>query len=198
MLDNNTNKVVWVGVAVGVVAVIGAGALTLFPDAFSGMKTTISSVMTAKANAVVPTMMLSTVDKSSITPSSADEYAAFNAKSKFEWVGNSIHIVTPSSATRQYAQYNTELKPVPAGAKRLKVTLDIDQTGPNYAHPWIRYYDSNKNQLLDTTYNYYMPAEQKSKMFTVKPQAKYYRVDFESREGMDVYYKDFTMTFYND
>lgn len=35
MLDNNTNKVVWIGVAVGVVAVIGAGALTLFPDAFS-------------------------------------------------------------------------------------------------------------------------------------------------------------------
>lgn len=31
MLDNNTNKVVWVGVAVG------AGALTLFPDTFSGM-----------------------------------------------------------------------------------------------------------------------------------------------------------------
>lgn len=51
MLDNNTNKVVWVGVAVGVVAVIGAGALTLFPDAFSGMKDTISSVMTPKANA---------------------------------------------------------------------------------------------------------------------------------------------------
>lgn len=35
MLDNNTNKVVWVGVAVGVVAIVGAGALTLFPDAFS-------------------------------------------------------------------------------------------------------------------------------------------------------------------
>ena len=35
MLDNNTNKVVWIGVAVGVVALIGVGALTLFPDAFS-------------------------------------------------------------------------------------------------------------------------------------------------------------------
>ena len=40
MLDNNTNKVIWVGVAVGVVAVVGAGALLLFPqitDAFKPM-----------------------------------------------------------------------------------------------------------------------------------------------------------------
>ena len=148
--------------------------------------------------AVPPTMMLSMMDKSSITPSSDAEYAAFNAKSKFEWIGDTMHIVTPASATVQRAQYNTSLNPVPDGAKRLKVTLDISQTGPNYSHPWIRYYDANKNKLPDATYNYFMPVEEKSKMFTVKPEAKYYRVDFESREGMDVYYKNFTMTFYND
>ena len=32
MLDNNTNKVVWVGVAVGVVAVVAVAALALFPS----------------------------------------------------------------------------------------------------------------------------------------------------------------------
>lgn len=42
MLDNNTNKVVWVGVAVGVVAVVGVAALALYPQAFSGMKDTIT------------------------------------------------------------------------------------------------------------------------------------------------------------
>lgn len=31
MLDNNTNKVVWVGVAVGVVVVIAVGAIQMFP-----------------------------------------------------------------------------------------------------------------------------------------------------------------------
>lgn len=45
MLDDNTNKVVWVGVAVGVVAVIGAAALLLFPDIFNGMKDTIKDKM---------------------------------------------------------------------------------------------------------------------------------------------------------
>lgn len=45
MLDENTNKVVWVGVAVGVVAVIGVAALALFPDVFKGMQDTITNKM---------------------------------------------------------------------------------------------------------------------------------------------------------
>ena len=45
MLDENTNKVVWVGVAVGVVAVIGVAALALFPNVFNGMKDTITNKM---------------------------------------------------------------------------------------------------------------------------------------------------------
>lgn len=46
MLDNNTNKVVWVGVAVGLVAAVGVSALSLYPQAFSGMKDTINESMT--------------------------------------------------------------------------------------------------------------------------------------------------------
>lgn len=37
MLDNNTNKVVWVGVAIGVVGLLGAGAILFFPS----LKTTM-------------------------------------------------------------------------------------------------------------------------------------------------------------
>ena len=191
MGENEQGGMLRTVVVLGLVALIAAVVLV----SIGSLKAMVKKNMDV---AIPANMMLSTVDKSSITPSSADPYGAFNAKSKFEWIGDSMHIVTPASATRQYAQYNTELKPVPEGAKRLKVTIDISQTGPNYSHPWIRYFDGNKNQLFDTTYNYYMPAEQKSKIFTIKPEAKYYRVDFESREGMDVYYKDFTMTFYTD
>ena len=50
MLDNNTNKVIWIGVAVGVVAVIGAGALTLFPDAFSSSHDLIRQKQLVMAN----------------------------------------------------------------------------------------------------------------------------------------------------
>lgn len=45
MLDDNTNKVVWVGVAVGVVAIIGIAAMALFPDVFKGMKASIHGMI---------------------------------------------------------------------------------------------------------------------------------------------------------
>ena len=38
MLDNNTNKVVWIGVAVGVVTLVGAGAMLLFPEITENFK----------------------------------------------------------------------------------------------------------------------------------------------------------------
>lgn len=41
MLDNNTNKVVWVSVAVGLVAVMASGAFTLFPSAMESVTTTV-------------------------------------------------------------------------------------------------------------------------------------------------------------
>ena len=41
MLDNNTNKTLWIGIAVGIVAILGIGAMTLFPDAMSGLKSDV-------------------------------------------------------------------------------------------------------------------------------------------------------------
>ena len=55
MLDNNTNKVVWVGVAVGVVTLVGAGVLLLFPqitDAFKPMMRESMLVTQATPNAL--------------------------------------------------------------------------------------------------------------------------------------------------
>lgn len=44
MLDNNTNKVTWVGVAVGIVAVLAIGAMTLFPQAISSAGNAMTSI----------------------------------------------------------------------------------------------------------------------------------------------------------
>ena len=55
MLDNNTNKVIWVGVAVGVVTLVGAGAILLFPqitDAFKPMMRESMLVTQATPNAL--------------------------------------------------------------------------------------------------------------------------------------------------
>lgn len=71
MLDNNTNKVVWVGVAVGVVAVVGVAALALYPQAFSGMKDTITEKTQTFAG--------STASSDDETPSSTEPKAAQQA-----------------------------------------------------------------------------------------------------------------------
>lgn len=41
MLSDNTNKIVWVGVAIGIVASIGVGALVLYPEALNDGQTII-------------------------------------------------------------------------------------------------------------------------------------------------------------
>lgn len=45
MLADNTNTLVWVGVAVGVVAVLGAAALLIFPGLLSTMHEKLDSMI---------------------------------------------------------------------------------------------------------------------------------------------------------
>ena len=44
MLDNNTNKLIWVGVAVGIVAILAIGVMTLFPQALSSVGNAMTSI----------------------------------------------------------------------------------------------------------------------------------------------------------
>ena len=46
MLGDNTNKMTWVGIAVGLVATLGASTMVLFPDAFDTVKSSTSSLVT--------------------------------------------------------------------------------------------------------------------------------------------------------
>lgn len=45
MLDNNTNKVTWVALAVGIVAVLGIGSMALFPEANTALASNVSRVV---------------------------------------------------------------------------------------------------------------------------------------------------------
>lgn len=56
MLDNNTNKVVWVGVAVGVVVVIAAAAIQMFPQMFNTTKPMIHKNMLISSAAQAKTV----------------------------------------------------------------------------------------------------------------------------------------------
>lgn len=54
MLADNTNSLVWVGVAVGVVALVGAAALLLFPGLLDTMHTKLDSMITSFSNGQKP------------------------------------------------------------------------------------------------------------------------------------------------
>lgn len=45
MLADNTNSLVWVGVAVGVVAALGIAAMVLFPNVLDGVKEKVQTMI---------------------------------------------------------------------------------------------------------------------------------------------------------
>lgn len=50
MLDNNTNKVVWVGVAVGLVVVLGVAGTVLYPEAMNNGASMVRNLALSSAN----------------------------------------------------------------------------------------------------------------------------------------------------
>lgn len=54
MLADNTNSLVWVGVAVGVVTLVGAAALLLFPGLLDTMHTKLDTMITSFSKGIAP------------------------------------------------------------------------------------------------------------------------------------------------
>ena len=50
MLDNNTNKTLWVGIAIGIVAILGIGTTMLFPNALYVTSSHVRNVSLTTAN----------------------------------------------------------------------------------------------------------------------------------------------------
>lgn len=104
MLDNNTNKVVWVGVAVGVVTLLGLGALQLFPQVVNSVKPSIHRSMlvsSAGASNKSPTQV-ATIKNADV--SSLKGYTAFNA---YPWSMPKTGLVVKP---QQWAYYGFDIK----------------------------------------------------------------------------------------
>ena len=117
MLDNNTNKVIWVGVAIGVVVLVGTAAIALFPsvtDSFKPMMRESMLVTQATPNALFfsPEKDL-TYDKN--YGKSWNAYYYFLTKKPLE--------VKPNT----YVYYGADLKV----DKNATIFVDISNTVPN-------------------------------------------------------------------
>lgn len=104
MLDNNTNKVVWVGVAVGVVTLLGLGALQLFPQVVNSAKPSIHRSMlvsSAGASKKSPTQV------ATIKNANVSGYTAYSRFHAYPWsLPKTGLVVNPS----QWAYYGFDIK----------------------------------------------------------------------------------------
>lgn len=101
MLDNNTNKVIWVGVAIGVVSLIAVGAFSLFPDSFKSISTPLQQEMTKSADvsAVDLNIKASNGNFDSMSANSdLVDYAYLGYMVHNPYVGNKIHTNYPTRA----------------------------------------------------------------------------------------------------
>ena len=68
MLDGNTNKITWVAIASGVVAVLGLASMAMFPSAMSSAKSNITGMVTHFSKASDATSSNALVAGSKLTP----------------------------------------------------------------------------------------------------------------------------------
>lgn len=88
MLGDNTNKIVWVGVTVGVVVSLGFGAYVLFPESFDIMGSTIRNLFSSRDS------------KTELSANQKNAYALYK-KSYFETInGNQIYVNSAPSGSK--------------------------------------------------------------------------------------------------
>ena len=116
MLDNNTNKVVWVGVAIGVVVVIGSVTMLLFPSVTDAIKPMIrESMLVTQAT---PAFLRSPGDHKLTTASTASAWNGY-----YLYLSRDV-IEIPS---KSYIYYEVMMKT----DKDSHMTIDINNANTN-------------------------------------------------------------------
>lgn len=143
MLDNNTNKVVWVGVAIGVVVLVGTAAIALFPSVTDSFKPMIrDSMLTSQA---IPESLRYGEDK---TLTYKDNYVrAWNAY--YFFLLNKRVNIAPNS----YAYYTLDIKVDEPTTFVVDVSNYKDGVIGNDNDDWgyrsLKVYDSQGNFVSD-------------------------------------------------
>lgn len=143
MLDNNTNKVIWVGVAIGVVVLVGTAAIALFPSVTDSFKPMIrDSMLTSQA---IPESLRYGEDK---TLTYKDNYVrAWNAY--YFFLLNKRVDIAPNS----YAYYTLDIKVDEPTVFRVDVSNykdgAIGNDNDDFGYRSLKVYDSQGNFVSD-------------------------------------------------
>lgn len=143
MLDNNTNKVVWVGVAIGVVVLVGTAAIALFPSVTDSFKPMIrDSMLTSQA---IPESLRYGEDK---TLTYKDNYIS-NWNAYYFFLLNKRVDIAPNS----YAYYTLDIKVDEPTAFAVDVSNykdgGIGNDNDDLGYRSLKVYDSQGNFVSD-------------------------------------------------
>ena len=123
-------------------------------------------------------------------------------------IKNNMNVVldTRNVSANKWALVQSPTYTVPSGAKRVKLSVTVKGGGPQYIHPWLRFYDKDDHDLQSSTAgSFYIDAINNKTLDDFKTMTKFGNVpdnavkmivSLEAREKMLVEYKDVTVTVY--
>ena len=192
MLDNNTNKVVWVGVAVGVVTLVSAGAMLLFPQITDGFKPMMRESMLVTHLSASPNSVALGDDK-------------FGAETITVMDNGDVRIHTPDALVanqRFYAVWQTPALTIPSDVTTFTLSATAKGSSKQYANAWVKFRDA-RGHLIDTS-SFVTSIESNELVSDFRTRsisqkipkgAVTYMLSMEARENSDVTYRDMSIKF---
>lgn len=173
----------------------------------------IAGVVALKVNmknntdeAIPPVMIMSVLDKSDFkftTHDGNDQPGPTLNDNVVDWTSSDgVHLDTTSLPDKTWVVGYSPKVNIPRGTKRVKFTVTLKGTGTQYVHPRLHINTSagNKNYYLETISGSHQVPNYTvfSKIFTVPDGEGSFTATIESREGMNISFKDMTVTLYNN
>ena len=119
-----------------------------------------------------------------------------------KWGSDAVYLDTTSLSDKTWVVGYSPVMDIPRGSKRVKFSVVLKGSGSQYVHPHLHINTSAgiKDYYLETISASH-PANEFttfSQVFDVPNGTGSYTATIESREGMNVWFKDMTVTFYDN
>lgn len=131
MLGDNTNKIVWASVAVGLMSLISGIIMTIFPNFMTTIHDVLFPTDLAYEAKVLPASDWRTRDEAG---NFSDDNVTYNADGTMTYDTRTPKVTKPSWLLRDGRKVS-----VPSGAKTVTMTVQAKGQTQSYVHAWIRF-----------------------------------------------------------
>lgn len=159
--------------------------------------------------ATPPSMILNMMDSKDFSMEmhhgANDKYISYGLpKNAYRWDDSAteLHFDTRTLSNPTWARGVSKVYKIPAGSKRMKFEIQVKGSGTGTAIPYITVKNKDNSNYIhdgvptaDVLNN--KTYETVSKIYKLGDQVNLFEISLETREGMQVDYKNATVTFYN-